>query len=44
MATIDVQGRNAPLESWVMEHGAAAALAGCFLFWLTVGITVYFAL
>ena len=44
MATIDVQDRDAPLVSWVMEHGAAVALSGCFLFWLTIGITVYFAL
>jgi hypothetical protein len=44
MATIDVQDRNAPLEAWIMEHGAAAAIVGCMLFWLTLGITVYFAL
>ncbi|MDR3525973.1 MAG: hypothetical protein P4L57_01750 [Rhizomicrobium sp.] len=44
MATIDVQDRNAPLEAWIMGHGAAAALTGCFLFWLTIGITLYFAL
>lgn len=44
MATIDVQGRNASLETWIMEHGAVAALSGCIVFWLTVGIAIYFAL
>jgi hypothetical protein len=43
MATIDVQGRNEGLDSWIMEHGAAAALAGCFVFWLLIGITFYIA-
>jgi len=31
-------------ETWVMEEGAAAALSGCLLFWLVVGVTLYFAL
>lgn len=32
------------VERIVMERGAAVAFVGCFLFWLTLGIAVYFAL
>jgi len=44
MATIDVQDRNASLDGWILEHGVAAALGGCLLFWLTIATTLYFAL
>jgi hypothetical protein len=30
------------LETWIMEHGAATAFAGCVLFWLVVGLAIYF--
>lgn len=43
MATIDVQGKTASVETWLMEHGAAAALVGCFGFWVLFGVTIYLA-
>jgi len=44
MATVDVGERNSPFEAWMMHHGAAKALGGCLVFWLAVGISLYFTL
>lgn len=44
MATIDVQERKNTVEVWIMEHGAASAVVGCVLFWLTLGVSLYFVL
>lgn len=44
MATIDVQERKNTVEAWIMDHGAASALAGCVLFWLAFGVSLYFVL
>jgi len=44
MAAIDVQDRNASLNGWIVDHGVATALGGCLVFWLTIAVTLYFAL
>lgn len=44
MATVYVDVRKHTLEGWFMEHGVATALAGCVVFWMVVGISLYFAL
>ena len=30
--------------SWIARHGFVMVLAGCLMFWATVGMTFYFAL
>ena len=35
---------NHPIEDWLARHGVAVALAGCVMFWITVGTVCYFAL
>ena len=38
------QAKRAPVTSWVLAHGAAAALIGCAAFWVVVGASLYFTL